>query len=127
MNSQEIDLFVARADGLFTYEAKEYRLKRMLDQDIRSEITGQAFGTNSALVLVYVADLPRLKRAKPETRLFYAALDTGAILQNVYLFCASEKLGCVVFDLDRPPLARIMKLRPDQQIILAQSVGYPRE
>jgi len=28
---------------------------------------------------------------------------------------------------DRPTLAKAMKLRPDQKIILAQTVGYPKE
>jgi hypothetical protein len=30
-------------------------------------------------------------------------------------------------EIDRPALAAIMKLRPDQKIVLAQSVGYPKK
>jgi hypothetical protein len=28
---------------------------------------------------------------------------------------------------DRPALAKLMKLRPDQKILVAQSVGYPKK
>jgi nitroreductase len=64
----------------------------------------------------------------PEDKMLYSGADTGLISQNVYLFCSSEKLATVVRGLiDRPALARAMKLRPDQKITLAQSVGYPKK
>jgi hypothetical protein len=56
-----------------------------------------------------------------------AAIDTGYISQNVYLFCASEGLATAVHDLDREPLAKAMNLRPDQKIVLAQAVGLPKQ
>jgi nitroreductase len=77
--------------------------------------------------LIFVADLSRLTKAKPEEREFYAAIDSGYISQNVYLYCASAGLATVVHDLDRSGLARAMDLRPQQKVILAQSVGFPRE
>ncbi|MBP1700158.1 MAG: nitroreductase [Deltaproteobacteria bacterium] len=52
----------------------------------------------------------------------------GSILENVYLYCASEGLATVVRALiDIPALSKAMKLLPDQKIILAQSVGYPKK
>jgi nitroreductase len=55
-------------------------------------------------------------------------LETGLISGNVYLFCASEGLATVVRSgIDKPALASVMKLRADQKIILAQSVGYPKK
>jgi nitroreductase len=45
----------------------------------------------------------------------------------VYLFCASEGLATVVRgSVDRPALARALHLRPEQRMILAQTVGYPK-
>ena len=53
---------------------------------------------------------------------------TGSISENVYLYCASEGLATVVrANIDKPALASVMKLRPDQKIVLAQSVGYPKK
>jgi nitroreductase len=57
---------------------------------------------------------------------FYSAIDTGFVSQNVYLFCASEGLATVVRGLvDRRALATLMRLRPQQRVIVAQTVGYP--
>jgi len=125
MNSQEVDIYVALADGLYVYEATASRLKPVLPGDYRARTSGQAFAKEAPIVLVYVADLPRLVKAKPDQRVFYAAVDTGFISQNIYLFCASEGLATVVYAVDHAPLAATMKLKPDQKVILAQAVGYP--
>jgi len=125
MNSQEVDIYVALADGLYRYEAKPRQLQPVLGEDLRGRISAQPFLKQAPVVLIFVADLPRLVKAKPEQRAFYAGIDTGCISQNVYLYCASEGLATVVFDLDRAPLAAAMKLAPGQKIILAQAVGYP--
>lgn len=126
MNSQEIDLYVATGEGLFLYDAKPHALKQVLSEDIRAKTTGQASLKEAPLALILVGDLPRLTKAKPDDREFYAAIDTGFISQNIYLFCASEGLATVVHDLDRRSLAQAMKLRPEQKITIAQSVGYPK-
>jgi nitroreductase len=67
------------------------------------------------------------KVVSSEDKLLYAGVSTGCISQNVYLFCASEGLATVVRGyLDKAKLAKVMGLREDQSIILAQTVGYPR-
>lgn len=127
MNSQEVDIYAALPEGLFLYDAKAHRLQPVLRQDLRSRAGGQDSFARAPLTLLYVADLSRLTKARPETRPFYADFDAGCICQNVYLFCASEGLATVVHDLDREPLAAAMKLPPGRRIILAQAVGFPKE
>jgi len=78
------------------------------------------------VALIFVADLARLAKARPEERERFALIHTGCISQNVYLFCASEGLATVVHELDRATLAQTIRLRPDQKVILAQSVGFPK-
>jgi len=74
-----------------------------------------------------VADYSRMSSASDQMKELYAAADTGFISENVYLYCASAGLATVVRAyVDRPVLAKAMKLRADQKIILAQSVGYPK-
>ncbi len=69
-----------------------------------------------------------MTRAAPGDKEFYAAVHTGLISENVYLFCASEGLVTVVRALiDRPALGKAMGLRPDQRITLVQTVGYPKK
>lgn len=127
-NWQEIDVYVAMAEGLYLYDARAHALQPVLARDLR-ELTGtQPFVKDAPINLVYVADYTRMGAASEEHKDFYSATDTGFISQNVYLFCASEGLATVVRGLvDRPVLAAAMKLRPEQRIILAQTIGYPKE
>ncbi len=127
VNWQEIDIYVAMADGLYLYNAKEHVLKPVVKQDIR-ELTGkQPFVKEAPVNLIYVADYSRMGGASVEDRNFYTAADTGFIAQNVYLFCASEGLATVVRgSIDRDVLAKAMGLRDNQKIVLSQTVGYPK-
>jgi SagB-type dehydrogenase family enzyme len=128
MNWQEIDIYVATQDGLYVYDAKGNALKPVLAQDVRGATGQQPFVKEAAVNLVYVADLAKTGRAGGEDQTLYTAADTGFIAQNVYLFCASEGLAAVVRgSVDRIALAKLIKLRPDQKIILAQTVGYPKK
>jgi nitroreductase len=128
MNLQEIDVYVAMAEGLYLYDAKAYELKPVLSDDVRALTGRQEFVKDAPVNLVYVADLSRMGTLTKEEKNLYSAADTGFIGQNVYLYCASEGLATVVRgSIDRQTLAKVMKLRPDQRIILAQTVGYPKK
>ena len=126
VNWQEVDIYVATAEGLFLYHPKGHGLEQILTKDIRSLTGSQKFVASVPVNLVYVADFTRMGKIKDETKAFYSAADTGFISQNVYLYCASEGLATVVRGLvDKPALAKAMQLGPNQRVILSQSVGYP--
>ena len=128
INQQEIDIYVATADGLYLFDAKGRQLWPVLKQDIRAMTGQQAYIQDAPVNLIFVADFNRMTRTPAEERDLYAAADTGFISQNIYLYCASEGLATVVRGgIDRTGLAIIMKLRPEQRIVLAQSVGYPKK
>jgi nitroreductase len=125
-NRQEIDLYVAMPDGLYVYDAKPHALRRVLSEDLRAATGTQALAAEAPLDLVYVADLSKMTTAT-DNQLAWAFADTAFIAENVYLYCASERLATVVrASVDRAALGQRMQLRPGQRIILAQSVGYPR-
>jgi len=128
VNWQNIDIYVALADGLYFYEPREHKLIQLLPEDIRGLTGTQPFVKEAPLNLIYVADLAKIPRGTDEDKRFYSAAHTGFISQNVYLFCASEGLATVVRAMiNREELAKKMGLRPDQQITLAQTVGYPKK
>jgi len=122
MNSQEVDLYVAFPEGLFLYEPGANELKPVMAKDLR-EKTGQTFSKDASLVLIFVADLSRLGKAKPDLRTYYAGFDGGCISQNIYLYCASDGLATCVYDLNRPAVAETMGLKPEQYVVMAQAVG----
>ena len=128
MNWQEIDVYVATAEGLYVYDAKGNKLDPILAEDVRGATGVQPFVKDAPVDLVYVADFAKTGKGSAEDRNFYTGADAGFIAQNVYLFCAWEGLAVVVRgSVDRPELAKLMKLRPDQKILLAQTVGYPKK
>jgi len=128
VNWQEIDVYVALAQGLYLYDAHEHILMHVLSEDVRGLTGNQEFVKHAPVNLIFVADYSRMGRRSQQDKDFYSAADAGFISQNVYLFCASEGLATVVRGaLDRSKLADKMKLAPEQKIILAQTVGYAGE
>jgi len=124
---REIDVYVATADGVYLYEPVGHALRRVVAGDLRARTGVQDFVAMAAVNLIYVANFERMSGADSEQKSFYSATDSGFIAQNVYLYCASAGLGTVVRgSLDREALAAALGLKPQQKIILAQSVGYPK-
>lgn len=105
---EEIDIFVASAGGVYLYDADDHVLHKRLDTDIRASTGMQPFVAEAPVNLVYVADLSRMSQATAEEKARYPARTP-----------ASSRRTCLS---SAPP-----KLAPPQQIILAQSVGYPAE
>ncbi|HTY38921.1 MAG TPA: nitroreductase family protein [Bacteroidota bacterium] len=127
MNWQEIDIYVATKDGLYRYDPQPNQLGMLMSEDIRSKSGTQDFVADAPMTLVYVADNTKTKRASGEDQIRYMFADCGFIAENVYLYCASEGLACVVRgSVDRPSLAKAMNLSSNQRILLAQTVGYPK-
>lgn len=123
----DVDLYLAMANGVWTYDPKTNRLMQSLPNDIRAETTtGQAYVATAPLNLVYVSDAARLGHLSDDERLLDGVADCAVIAQNVYLYCASEGLATVLrSSVPGATLARRLNLKPSQAIYLAQSVGYP--
>jgi len=127
-NMQEIDIYVATKNALYLYDALNNKLIPLLNENIMAATGAQAFVEKAPVNLIFVADLTKMAGLEPAAQEFYSATDTGFISQNVYLFCASVGLATVVRGwVDKPLLAKAMKLQPDQMIVLAQTVGYPKD
>ena len=131
-NVQEIDVYVALPNGLYLYNAESNMLKLINNKDLRKLCGTQDFVAVAALNLVYVADMGKLGKKEgdviKESDLLSSYANTGFIAQNVYLYCASENLGCVIRGMvPKDKLAPEMGLRSNQVIILSQTVGIPQK
>ena len=125
-NWQEIEVLVVSATGAYTYDAGGNALKPLVAGDLRALAGTQDFVKEAPVTLVFVADTSRMQ-AGPDTQA-YAYADAAFVSQNVYLFCASEGLATGVrASVDRPALAKALKLRDDQLVVFAQSVGFPKK
>ena len=127
MDSQEIDVYVALPGGLYRYEPAGHALCLEVARDVRAVTGNQDFTAEAALDLVYVADNSRVQLVQDEQREDYAYTTAGAMAENVYLYCAWQGLATVLRAwIDRGALSAAMELGVDQQLLLSQTVGYPK-
>lgn len=128
-NWQDIDIYVASVDGLYLFDAKSHALNMLQAKDIRALTGTQDFVGSAPINLIYVSDFTRMDSdTSAEDKKIAAAIDTGFIGQNVYLYCASAGLATVVRgSIDDEALSKTMKLKSTQWIVAAQSVGYPKK
>ncbi len=132
-NSQEIDLYVCLAKGVYVYEAASHGLAPVAAGDFRAR-AGRNAAVKAPVNIFYVVDLAKYVSGKgqpdrsigdPEVQKSYYYADTGFIAQNVYLFSASQGLAAWFHNCDKENTAREFKLRPEQRVLFAQTVGYP--
>jgi SagB-type dehydrogenase family enzyme len=128
MNKQEIDLYLATANGLYLYDPAKHALQHLLPADIREKTGIQDFVKDVPLNIIYVADYDKMSGSSDNEKTPYAYADAAFMAENVYLICASQGLGTVVRgSIKHPELEKAMNLRANQHIILAQSVGFPKK
>ena len=137
-NSQEIDLYLLRAEGASLYDAPRNRLMPVVARDLRRLALnpGQGpLGATAPVRLLFVANLDRLEHTAgfeepglhdPAVQRSYYFVDTGMIAANVYLFAAATGLAAWFHNCEREALARELGLGPKQRVLFAQTVGYPR-
>ena len=130
LNHQEMDIYVATAEGTYLYDPAANTLRMTGSTDIRALTGMQPFVAEAPVNLVLVADFSRMgfrgREVGDDERLFFAACDAGFICQNVYLYCAVNGLAAVVrAGMDKAALREALGLRPEQHLILAQTIGRP--
>jgi hypothetical protein len=132
-NSQEIDLYVALPGGVYLYEAVPHRLSLVVAGDLRSR-AGRGAAASAPVNIFYVVDLSRYdtgpsqpdrRIGDPEVQKSYYYTDTGLIAANVYLIASSQGLAAWFHNCNREAAAKDFKLRADQRVLFAQTVGYP--
>jgi nitroreductase len=138
-NSQEIDLYVARSEGVYVYDAVNNLLVPTAAGDFRVDALtpGQrGVDAKAPLQLIYVVDVHRLTHTAgfqepglqdPEVQKSYYFVDTGLIAGNVYLFAAAQGLAAWFHNCDKTGLAQQLGLRAEQRVLFAQSIGYPEK
>lgn len=126
LNVQDTDVYVMLASGVYRYDTGQNALKLVNPGDHRAAAGKQPFAQTAPLNLFYVHDRSRGMKADEANTQRYAGIHAGAIMQNVYLFCAKEGLATVArANIDYDACAKALRLAAGQSIVLGQSVGYP--
>jgi nitroreductase len=136
-NSQEIDVYVALREGAYVFRAQKHELAPVAGEDLRTLALGPhqpPISPHAPVQLIFVVDLDKLEHTRgfeepglhdPAVQKSYYFVDTGLIAGNVYLFAASQGLACWFHNCDKVALKKKLKLRKDQRVLFAQTVGYP--
>ncbi len=135
-NSQEIDLYVVLPEGIYLYDAVPHRLRPVVAGDHREQLGRRGRGGGAArapVSFLFVVDIAKYSKGTPqepglkdpEIQKSYYNVATGLIAGNVFLFAASQGLAAWFHNCNKTALATELKLRPEQHVLYAHTVGYP--
>jgi len=126
MNRQNMEVYVIIPSGVYLYDDTTNML-RLVQQGNHMKAAGkQDFVEKAPLNVIIVSDMKKLGDHPIENNLLDSGIHAGAIIQNIYLYCASAGLNCVVRAwFDPQVLSATLKLPEHKRVILAQTVGYP--
>ena len=122
-NWQELDLYIVKKDGIYKYDAKKNVLESVKSGDNRKIAGTQDFVQKAALNILLVADFKKMSNNETDN-MMTANIDAGFLCQNAYLYCASEKLKCVVrMMIDRDEIKKVLGFGNDMYPVIAVTVG----
>lgn len=125
MNRQNMEVYIILPGGVYLYEDSTNFLKLIRSGNYMKSSGKQDFVEKAGMNVIVVSDMKKLGDHPIENNLLDSGIHAGAIIQNIYLYCASSGLNCVVrawFDQDE--LSDTLKLPDYKRVILAQSIGY---
>ncbi|HQG29368.1 MAG TPA: SagB/ThcOx family dehydrogenase, partial [Candidatus Ozemobacteraceae bacterium] len=127
-NAQDIDIYAIMKDGVYLYDAPKHELALIASGDHKLAAGTQPYVASAPLNLIYVSDLSKFDFMKErEDQLVAASVDAGHCSQNVYLYGAAANLAVVTrMSVPKEKAAEVLKLRPQQYIVIGQTIGYPK-
>ncbi len=120
MGLYPLQTYAVLPNGIYFYNPQKHQLEPVVKGDFRSIAGRQTYVDTAPLNLLLIA------KGKMATDNFSGAmLDSGYCGQNVYLYCASEGLKCVVrAGAKEAELQKAMHLESNYKFVLAVTVGY---
>lgn len=126
-----LEIYLAKADGLFHYIPKDHKLEIISDKDPRPELADAAYRQHYAaeagidIIIAAVYGRVTSKYADRGTR--YTDMEAGHAAQNVFLQASALGLWSVpIGAFDDSAVARILKLPRDSKPLYILPVGYKK-
>jgi hypothetical protein len=153
INSQDVDIYVLRKDGIFIYDAAGHSLNPVVSGDHRAEIGmggprpagspgaapaagqiappggggGAGASFNYPIKLLIVSENARFKVGTIELKSEWGVFDAGLVAQNIMLFCSGTGLVAhpkAAVDFDGK-IKALLKLTDTQHAAIELDIGYP--
>ncbi len=126
MGIQDVFVFVFDSKGVYKYNALDHSLILLKSGDHRAKTGIQEFVKSASVNLAYVQDasLWKIKNAPENLIAQWGYAHIGALMQNAYLYAASQGWNAVVRgSFERDELKKFLELPEDQDIKLIHSIG----
>ena len=115
MNQKDLDIFVAKKDGVWQYNAVDHELVLISNENILPAFATQDYMKNVPAVLIYTG-------SRDED---YPAMHAGSAYQNVELYAASRGMASVVRGyFEKADVAKALKLPSSKRVIISQAIGW---
>ncbi len=119
LNKQEVSIYAIMPEGAYLYDGKANKLIKVNNTDIRQLAGMQEFAQKALLNIAIVSDKSKMSHD------IFAGTAAGAVMQNIYLWCAANGVGTVTRgSFDGDGLAKALNLEANKRIMLVQTVGY---
>ena len=130
---QPLEIICVFKIGVFKYDSIKNELIPLIKGDYSEKTGVQPFVKDAYLNILFFSDMKKdpgderrnkILNSSSDTRLRFSCLDAGHCTQNVYLYCASEGLKCVIRALcDGEFFKKLLNLGDNFEFIVSQSVG----
>lgn len=122
MNRQDVTIYVGKADGTFRYDAATNKLVKIGGGDLRKAAADRnKFIATAPVVLVIASDT-----GLTGGNMGISGLNVGAVMQNVYLYCAANGLATVCcYAGDAPKdMQKFLGIKESIMPLVYMPVGY---
>lgn len=122
MNRQDVNIYVGKADGTYRYDAQANKLVRIGSGDLRKAAAGRNKFIETAPIVLVIASDTSLTRGNTAL----SALDAGAVMQNVYLFCAANGMStvCCYAGDNTEDMQKFLGIKQEMMPLVYMPVGY---
>lgn len=122
MNRQDVTIYVGKADGTFRYDASTNKLVKIGSGDLRKAAADRnKFIATAPVVLVIASDT-----SLTQGNAAISGLNVGAVMQNVYLYCAANGLATVCCYAGAEPanMQKFLGIKENIVPLVYMPVGY---
>ena len=127
INAQDIQIYVARADGAYLYLPEKNMLEKVSDEDVRQQVAGfQDFAATAPVCLILVSDKSKFGKRSDGAELM-GSIDSGYVSENICLACTALGLNTVPrMSMEKDALTKSLKLNDQQVLLLNHPIGWPK-
>lgn len=122
MNRQDVTIYVGKADGTYRYDAAANKLVKIGNSDLRKAASDRNKFIQTAPVVLVIASNKKLTG----DNMAISGLNVGAVMQNVYLYCAANGMSTVCcYAGDNPAeMQKFLGIKEEIVPLVYMPVGY---